>query len=375
MSDNYTTLSNILTLPETTVIGDWVDYLSTSNLSSITSLYPNLNKSAKDSPIDLAGEINGRAQEIGAVIYILEKDSSIKYATNAFYLSGMQFAMKERLQVLEVFESANISFFDESTRVYTFTGVVVEQESQDKNKPYKYLQQSSLIKMYNDVLRGTKLVEREAVAVLKVKNHLIYGYPFQFQSSTNGQIDNMASFSFGWIVTDHKLSYPGIVTDKELSLSYASIENSENGPYLEEVNKILGLIENILIISNWSDGTDTGFDTILKELGVSQINALSYNAIRNINNQSLFINKFQVVINSYKSYVSNFLNKNNPRLLSPLLSQYYTTDLLNYEFDRMINAITKMFKDEEEYINMMTFIKKLIILKNDLLTFRARLVF
>ena len=122
---------------------DFPDFLSTKNLGDINQLYPTITQGAKVSPTDLADELTSD-DAIGAMIYILENDSTIKYATNSFYLIGVQFAMKERIQIQEAFDSANITFLDETTRVYTFSGVVVEQES-GGDEPYKFLQQSSLI--------------------------------------------------------------------------------------------------------------------------------------------------------------------------------------------------------------------------------------
>jgi hypothetical protein len=372
ITEYYKNLKNVIKSPEMMMIANWPDYLASADLAKLTNLYPNILTAAKESPTDLAEVINNRAQEIGAVIYILEKDSSIKYVTNDFYLSGVQFAMKERVQILEAFEGVNINFFDESTKVYTFSGVVLEQESSDINRPYKYFQQSSLIKMYNDVLRGTKLVERGAIGVLKVKNHLIYGYPFQFQSQMNSNIDKVANFVLGWIVIDHKMAYPGIVTENELTSMFTKSNQLLTSNYLDEINTSLNLINKIIDFSTWpTDNSD--IKSLLNNLMVTNFGSLSYNAIKNLPNLKLFKETLITNLKNYKEHIMTYFNDKDK--VSPILTRYYTKDNINLEFDNIILSIQSMDKSPDDFVGLGFFIKKLIILKNDLLTYQARLVY
>ena len=366
--------------PESGDTVQWPDFLSTHNMSGLSKLYPTITQGIKQSPTDLDEAINNGVGEIGATIYILEKDSIVKYATNSFYLIGVQFAMKERMQIQEAFESANITFFDEATRVYTFSGVVVEQESSDRSAPYKWLQQSSLLQMYNDVLRGSKLVERGAIAVLKVKNHLVYGYPFQLQSQMNGNADKIANFNLGWIVTDHTLAYTGIATEQELAYSYTAINNDANKPYIIAINEAISKIDDIINFDNWAKLDNSNeMSTTLKELGVAQFGALSYNALMNINNVTVFVKMLNTTIGNFKKYLTDKVIGTSSNSVSPLIKQFFKDpSSLDEKVNKVLSSTVTMFEDGgiDKYLNIvLPFIKELIILKNSLLTFQSRLVY
>tara|TARA_Y100000592_G_C5460592_1_gene313774 strand:+ start:78 stop:233 length:156 start_codon:yes stop_codon:yes gene_type:complete len=49
--------------------------------------------------------------------------------------------------------------------------------------------------MYNNELRGTALVENNSIAVIKVLNHTIFGYPLVLQVNYDQGSDKFASFN------------------------------------------------------------------------------------------------------------------------------------------------------------------------------------
>lgn len=145
---------------------------------------------SKTAPLDLKEHINATT-DAGAQLYVQTIDGAVVAQTNKFFLNAFSFGMKERTQLMETFSAPSIAFFGESVRIYNFAGTAVDYAG--SNGPRFY--QSSLIKMYNDMLRGTLLVERNQIAIITVLNHTIYGYPIAFQSNYSAQNDKMATFS------------------------------------------------------------------------------------------------------------------------------------------------------------------------------------
>jgi hypothetical protein len=66
-------------------------------------------------------------RKAGAAILIKNLDSGgIPFATNKFFLTGMQQTYREKAQIMETFDGASVSFFDDAVKVYQLTGVFVE---------------------------------------------------------------------------------------------------------------------------------------------------------------------------------------------------------------------------------------------------------
>jgi len=158
--------------------------------------------------------------QVGAVMFILDSEGSIKYTTNKFILNNVGIQLKERVQILEAFNSTNVTFFDAAVRVYTFSASTLDYASQDTEFIGKYFHQSSIIKMYDKYLRASKLVETDSVAVIKFMNHTIYGYPVLLNVGYNSSVDKMAQFTMQFVVTKHTLDWIGVVNDDELEDLY-----------------------------------------------------------------------------------------------------------------------------------------------------------
>lgn len=206
MSENG---SQLLKLDNTSY--DAITALSTNYYSDVSGFLK-----FKNAPEYLANDINGADDAIGATIYIINERYQIKYATNLFYLTGFSFNLKERAQVTNSLKEPIIAFFDESVRVYTFQGAAPEAASSDLLNTSRNFQHSSLVHMYNNYLRGTELVKNKHIAVLKVSNHTVYGYPLNLSSSLNSGQDKIATFAMNWAVARHTLDLPGIVNKEDL---------------------------------------------------------------------------------------------------------------------------------------------------------------
>lgn len=178
----------------------------------------------KESPGNLREELNTTSDTAGATILIIGNEPGatkgvLKHITNKFYLSNMQMPYQEKAQVLETFGASAVSFFGQSATVYTFSGLVLEWPNDSAN-PASTMHGSSLIQLYNNHLRGSKLVKEGNIAVLRVLNHMIYGYPLAFNLGYSTEPDKTQSFSLSFVVTDHMLASPGMFTEKDLAKNY-----------------------------------------------------------------------------------------------------------------------------------------------------------
>lgn len=202
---------------------------------------------AKSGPDALAEDL-GEVGQAGAVIYIQHKTlGNISSRTSRFYLTNMGIGLQEKSQILETFGTSNISFFGQKTKVYNFAGVVLDWKSQNGSGS-EYWQASSLIHMYNNTLRGTALVESNQIAVIKVMNHTVFGYPLVLQVNYDQGSDKYASFSLSWVVTKHLLGVPGIVTENQLKSNYSPIQRNAISEILQNaITKITEAVEAAMI--------------------------------------------------------------------------------------------------------------------------------
>jgi len=148
----------------------------------------------KDSPTHLAESINSNNEGVGAFINVKE-GSKIMYQTNKFTLQAFSFNLQERSQILNTFGSSSVSFFGDSARVYNFSGAAVDYRSTRTGREHEYFHGSSLIKMYNDVLRGTQLVKNNQIAYITIGNHQVEGYPLSFSSTYSSNSDKIVTFN------------------------------------------------------------------------------------------------------------------------------------------------------------------------------------
>lgn len=179
-----------------------------------------------------------------------EDKSEIRYINNKFFLGSFRMSFQEKAQVTETFGSANISFFNDTVKVYNFAGQAVDYPSTG-DKPESSMNQSSLTQMYNKHLRGTQLVKSKSIMLLKVFNHMVYGYPLSFDTSYSSSQDKLASFAFQMVVTKHTQNLPGLFETEDLENAY-SVENvilgEEDGFRLSLINEFENAIkENLLL--------------------------------------------------------------------------------------------------------------------------------
>lgn len=180
----------------------------------------------KSAPEALSEYINHSSTKAGATIMVISEEdrSEIKYITNKFYLSSMQMSFSEKAQLTETFGTASISFFNDTVKVYNFAGRTVDYTTDEEGKEASSMQQSSLTQLYDRHLRGTKLVQNRQIALIKVFNHIVYGYPINFNVTYTSQMDKVASFAFQFVVVKHTQNLPGLFEDEDLEKNYSVAE-------------------------------------------------------------------------------------------------------------------------------------------------------
>lgn len=153
---------------------------------------------------------------------VLDEDdkSQIKFINNKFFLGSFRMSFQEKAQITETFGSANISFFNDTVKIYNFAGQAVDFPSMG-NGPEKSMNGSSLTQMYNKHLRGTQLVKNKSIMLLKVFNHMVYGYPISFNTSYSSAQDKLSSYAFQMVVTKHTQNLPGLFETEDLEDQYA----------------------------------------------------------------------------------------------------------------------------------------------------------
>jgi len=318
----------------------------------------------KTAPDNLASEIRTKANT-EAVIMILDKAGVIKHITNKFYLESMQMSMREKVQIMETFGAANISFFGESARVYVFNARTVDAPSQDSGMSKgKYYYQSSILKMYNNVLRGSQLIKDDKIAVMKVANHIIHGYPLNLNIGYNASQDPVTQFTLQFVVAEHTLDLPGVVSEKYLEKMYSTAAHINNDAIAAFVDKIDDILEKINNILETNTG-ETGEGSQITEVAIRDIQNTPYNFLSSTyydEKKPEYIALLTANILALQSFIGGSLDGD----ISPLVESKVPPAVL----DRMVALIPNMFEDTETYNLVATGLRSLIQLKKELNIFK-----
>lgn len=315
----------------------------------------------KSAPENLSDVIHTKGNT-EAVIMVLEKSGIIKYITNKFFLVGMQMQMREKVQLMETFGAANVSFFGETARVYSFVANTIDASSQSSGIDRgKYFYQSSILKMYNEVLRGSQLIKEDRIAVLKVVNHLIYGYPINLQINYNASSDPVTSFNFSFVVAEHSLELPGVVTEKYLEKMYSTdayINNQAIFNFLLKIDNIILKIDAVL--NTKVDGEEFNSSGTIESV---QNSPYTFYKHQTKEMKAAYINLLLNNVSALKTAIGSTLDGE----ISPLVHSKVPPQLL----DKLLVIIPNMFNSEEAYNNLVTALKNISILKKELIIFKS----
>ena len=172
-----------------------------ANILSLDNLAGIFKSNRKQQPKQLV-EID---DEPAVIMVVGEESGEVRYITNKFFLTGLQEAKTEKVQILETFGEPHVSFFGERAKTYQGTGFLLEAKSSNFIYPNKYRWASGFQQFYDKVLRGSQLVKNNNIAILDVGNNMIYGYFLNLVMSTNSGDGYKRQFSFNFLVSDHRL--------------------------------------------------------------------------------------------------------------------------------------------------------------------------
>ena len=112
-----------------------------------------------------------------------------------FLLQSVQESRMERQQILETFGSPYVFFFGESPRFVDVSAVLLD--THDFNWSAEWWEN------YEKFLRGTRLAERGATALLHYDDIILEGYPIQATSSRTSMERNQVQLQFRMFVTNY----------------------------------------------------------------------------------------------------------------------------------------------------------------------------
>jgi len=192
------------------------------------------------------------------------------FGTNQFLLTAFREVRQEKVQILETFGAPSLYFFDEKTKVYNITGVLLEAKPANLKQRFDYEDNSDFTQMrnqskewvggfkefWNTHLRGSKLAESGRIALLVFGNDIMYGYPVSFTLNKSSATPAHRIFNMSMIITDHvtKESYsyyykPYLSEDVLMILQLGSIMELTR---LDEISRITDYtIVNTTTIDNF----------------------------------------------------------------------------------------------------------------------------
>jgi hypothetical protein len=220
--------------------------------------------------------------------------------------------------------------------------------------------------MYDTVLRGSKLLELKALGVLKIANHLIYGYPLNFNVSYSSSADRIAQFNTQWVVVKHDLGYlPANMTlemlDKNFSSSAISYKQTNS-----EIKNMITVIDQCLNTKTWAKiNVVPGVNRLPSNLAVLTFADLG---VMLKEERTDFQNELRQKINAVESQIANIRLTGK---VSLLLDQTFPE---TYKWDELKNSIKNLFNssNSENFAILRSFIVILTDLLSKLKAYQVR---
>jgi hypothetical protein len=158
--------------------------------------------------------------ELPATIFILPNvsegsdEKAIPQSFTNFILTSVQEDRREKFQIFETFGDPALFFFNKKTPVYGFSGFLIDSKHKDETRPGgitddKNSWSNEFRQLWENEMRGTKLIEANKIAAVAFRNTIIYGYPVNLSIQTDARQPFTAAFSFNMVVKKHKLEGVG----------------------------------------------------------------------------------------------------------------------------------------------------------------------
>jgi hypothetical protein len=153
------------------------------------------------------------SSDMPATILIFDATKlNIIFRTNKFILQSINRPKMEKFQIVETFGDAHFFFFDERTKVYTFTGVMLDAFYSPKGnylkEPFsrKYQWAQGFQDFYDNYFRGTQLSRNNQIAAIYVNEMIIKGYPIQLAiSKESSNFPDGIQFQMTWLIKEEIL--------------------------------------------------------------------------------------------------------------------------------------------------------------------------
>lgn len=170
----------------------------------------NLGRNKAELPTMLL-ETTRPGQSLGASFSVVNSGNTLAHFTNNFFLVGINYQKQEKSQINETLGTPSISFFGKTVEVYQFQLQFLEASTLEDTGVMGSVAggtsarwASAFKQYYENHLRGSQLVKNNQKALLKVDEHLIYGYPLNFSIARQANADNLVSGSMTFVVTDYQ---------------------------------------------------------------------------------------------------------------------------------------------------------------------------
>lgn len=135
-----------------------------------------------------AGGLDGNRSK-----FLAGRAYSLRYSN--FLLTGSQESRQEKFQIMETFGVPYIFFMGERPRIYQYSGILLNSlDFQWRNEFWAN---------YDEVLRGTRLVDRGARVVLTLDDIVAEGYILQANATEDSQVKELVQFQFQFFVTNY----------------------------------------------------------------------------------------------------------------------------------------------------------------------------
>lgn len=123
---------------------------------------------------------------------------SLRYAN--FILTSAVEARQEKFQIMETFGDPFIFFFGEKPKIYQFSGLLLNS--------LDYQWRAEWWANYDNLIRGTRLVELDARVVLSWDDVVVEGYILTAQAADSDQQPHLIQLQFQLYVTNYHTSAP-----------------------------------------------------------------------------------------------------------------------------------------------------------------------
>lgn len=132
-----------------------------------------------------------------------------------FLLTGAQETLQEKAQIVETLSDHYVAFYSGQTSpVFQYSGVLLNTYQDD--------QRVWLMRLYSEVLRGTKLANRNLIAKLRYDSFIVAGYLESLVTGIAGDAVDSSSFSFSMRVKRFSIFTPSFGSPTVVAVSASS---------------------------------------------------------------------------------------------------------------------------------------------------------